>query len=160
MRSWNDYLKIIEEIDPSSKEIFRELPKISVVGCFQNGKSTFINCLLDELVARPGDGRATTKISTRYRWGESTSVNLRTDEGLQSISLVEYLESANLARISKKSAFQGEITLSKPILKKIELIDTPGFEADEQDTKNVTRSLEEAHYAIVILTNLRTLGEP
>ena len=150
----------LQQFQDSVEKIYgKSLPKISVVGCFQNGKSTFINCLLDEFVARPGDGRATTKISTRYRWGESTRVNLRTDGGLESISLEEYLKSANFEGISQNSAFQAEITLSKSILQKIELIDTPGFNANEQDTENVTRSLEEANYAIVLLTNERTLGE-
>ena len=160
MKSWTDYLKIIEEIDPSSKGLFRELPKISVVGCFQNGKSTFINCLLDKLVARPGDGRATTKISTRYRWGESTNVSFRTNQGLEPITLEEYLKCANISQISQTSAFQAEISLPTEILRNIELIDTPGFDANEQDTDNVTRSLDEANYAIVVLTNNRTLGEP
>lgn len=156
MRSWSDYL----EYFPSSKEQFRELPKISVVGCFQNGKSTFINCLLNELVARPGDGRATTRISTRYRWGKSNTVKLRTNlNELQAISLKDYIQSNNLSSISKNSTFQAEITLDKPILKKIELIDTPGFEAFEQDTENATRSLEATDYAIVVLTNKLTLGE-
>ena len=160
MKSWTDYLKIIEEIDPSSKGLFRELPKISVVGCFQNGKSTFINCLLDKLVARPGDGRATTKISTRYRWGESTNVSFRTNQGLEPITLEEYLKCANISQISQTSAFQAEFSLPTEILRNIELIDTPGFDANEQDTDNVTRSLDEANYAIVVLTNKRTLGEP
>lgn len=160
MISWKNALRISEEIEPGSTEQFRELPKISVVGCFQNGKSTFINCLLDQSVARPGDGRATTKISTRYRWGESTSVKFRTNHGLQSVSLEEYLECASLSQLSKNSAFQAEITLTKQILNKIELIDTPGFEAEERDTENVTRSLNEADYAIVVLTNKRALGEP
>lgn len=158
MITWKEALIISEEIEPGSTEQFRELPKISVVGCFQNGKSTFINCLLDQLVARPGDGTATTKISTRYRWGESTSVQFRTNNGLQSVSLEEYLKCASLSQISKNSAFQAEITLGKQILKKIELIDTPGFDANEQDTDNVTRSLNEADYAIVVLTNKRALG--
>lgn len=159
MVTFKDALRICEEIEPGSTEQFRELPKISVVGCFQNGKSTFINCLLNDLVARPGDGRATTKISTRYRWGESTNVNFRTNQGLQSVSLREYLKCINLSQISEDSAFQAEITLNKQILKKIELIDTPGFNAEERDTEYVTRSLDEANYAIVVLTNERTLGE-
>ncbi len=156
------FLEYLQKID--SQEQFQELPKISVVGCFQNGKSTFINCILEQLVARSGEnggGIVTTKISTRYRWGETTSVQFRTNQGkLISIPLVTYLEFSNLFQIHKDRAFQVEITLAKPILKTIELIDTPGFNANEQDTENVTRSLEEANYAIVVLTNQRTLGEP
>lgn len=163
MKKWNDYLDVCEIIDPSSniKSQFRELPKVSVVGCFQNGKSTFINCLLDEFIARPGDGLATTKVSTRYRWGKDTSVNLRSDNGdLKSISLSQYLNAKNFFNISQTSAFQVEITLPRNILEKVCLIDTPGFNADENDTENAIRSLEEANYAIIVLTNERTIGQP
>ena len=158
MTTWEQYL---EKCGPDAKDKFRELPKVSVVGCFQNGKSTFINCLLDKFVARPGNGLATTKISTRYRWGESLSVRIRSESGdLLPISLEEFLKGNEFYGISQTSAFQVEINLARQILNGICLIDTPGFNANVEDTKNATRSLEEADYAIVVLTNERSLSQP
>lgn len=161
MRNFQDYLDAVAEIEGSStvKSEFRELPKVSVVGCFQNGKSTFINCILDKFVALPGDGLSTTKISTRYRWGEQISASIRSQDGeLQPISLSKYLSgTADFSQTSHTSAFQAEITLPRKILQKVCLIDTPGFNASIEDEENVIHSLEEADYAIIVLTNEHTL---
>ena len=64
---------------------------IGVVGCFQNGKSTFVNCLLDDIVARTGDGLATTSVNTKYVYGDVQSVRYFSDaEVLKEVTLNEF----------------------------------------------------------------------
>jgi GTP-binding protein EngB required for normal cell division len=163
MRTWNDYVDVCEQMQALSsvKAEFLEIPKVSVVGCFQNGKSTFINCLLEKFVARIGDGTATTSISSRYQWGKEIEINIRSNDGeLIPVSLASYLYESGFRNIARSSAFQAEINLPRHILKKICLVDTPGFNANQDDTENALRSLEEANYAIIVLTNERTIGDP
>lgn len=159
MRRWEDYLEDLEIALPGTKAHFRELPRVAVVGSFQNGKSTFINCLLGRRVARLGDGRVTTKLSSRYRWGGSLTFELRTRQGLRPISASEFLHSSVSPHFLYDSAFQAEVAVPSPILRKVEIVDTPGFEANAQDTQNVSFSLGEADYAIVVLQNSRALRE-
>ena len=66
--------------------------KFGIVGGFQAGKSTLINCLLGENVATVGDGRSTTHtivnylfsknehIEIEYIWGDSESFKLENSE--------------------------------------------------------------------------------
>ncbi|MCP4104245.1 MAG: hypothetical protein GY749_01695 [Desulfobacteraceae bacterium] len=102
-------------------------PSIAVTGCFQNGKSTLINCLLDDYVAHIGRGDSTTHISTSYIYGEIQSAVLfpkhRTDKP-EEIHFHQFTEK------SKNNSLQqydrAEISLWKPILRDFDIIDTPG----------------------------------
>lgn len=123
---------------------------IGIIGCFQNGKSTFINCLLDDIVARTGYGISTTSINTKYIYGE--------------VQKVEYCSNGEIVGTSRLNEFlkmveypQGTdeivITLWKPLLKNINIIDTPGFEANDEDNIMALSSLDNIDIAIIVLTN-------
>ena len=49
--------------DNCGKPLSNRCLVIGIVGCYQNGKSTLVNCLLDNKVAMTGSGKATTKLS-------------------------------------------------------------------------------------------------
>lgn len=51
--------------------------KFGIVGGFQTGKSTLINCLLGQLVATVGDGRATTHSIVNYVFSESEHLEIQ-----------------------------------------------------------------------------------
>ena len=103
---------------------------IGIVGCYQNGKSTFVNCLLDDVVARTGQGISTTSINTRYVYGD--------------VQKVEYCSGSNIVKSTRLCNFLSTseypenideivVTLWKPLLKNINIIDTPGFNANDTD---------------------------
>lgn len=51
-----------------------EKPVVAIVGGFQIGKSTLVNCLLDDRYAPTGKGLRTTAASTLFRYGEAEEV--------------------------------------------------------------------------------------
>ena len=49
---------------------------VGILGEFQNGKSTFVNCLLDDMVAKTGGyGLSVTSTSTMYEYGSVQNVS-------------------------------------------------------------------------------------
>lgn len=127
-------------------------PTIGIVGCFQNGKSTLVNCLLDDKVAITGDGRATTHLSTIYSWGEVQDAKgvCATTDTLYTIPFNDYVEGCNLPDL-KLSHF--EVNLWKPILQHVNVMDTPGFENCDEDNETATRSLEGTDFVVFVVSN-------
>lgn len=91
-----------------------KLPKITIVGEFQNGKSTLVNCLLGAKYAPTGHGCRTTSCCTHFLYGETNA----TPRNIYGTTPSEnYLE----------------VTCNRPILKDAILVDTPGFDANNDD---------------------------
>jgi len=136
------------------------LPHVAVVGCFQNGKSSLVDCLLDGVVARPGMQLATTRRTTRYRYGETRSVHLLAEEGQwRSATLAEFFHQTPVPPPPATCPWQAEMTLWRPLLRDICLIDTPGFDSDGQDTAVAAHALDGADYALLVLGNQRTMTQ-
>lgn len=127
-------------------------PTIGIVGCFQNGKSTLVNCLLDDKVAMTGDGRATTHLSTVYCWGEVQDAKgvCATTGTRHQIPFNDYVEGRNLPDL-KLSHF--EVNLWKPILQHVNVMDTPGFENCDADNEAATSSLEGVDFVVFVVAN-------
>lgn len=124
---------------------------VGIVGAFQNGKSTFVNCLLDDLVARTGgEGVSVTSVNTKYVYGEMQSVTyLSQSRVVHRTTLKEFVEAKTFP-----TGVDGIcVTLWKPILRKINLIDTPGFNANEKDSSMAISSLNGVDVAIVVINN-------
>ena len=127
-------------------------PKVAVVGGFQNGKSTLINCLLDDYVAPTGIGLPTTHISTTYTYGEIESVTLSRKDGTTSHALLDaYIQDYESGQLGDYTS--ASITQWKPLLRHIDLVDTPGFNANEADTKCATEELKQADFALFLVSN-------
>jgi Predicted GTPases len=131
-------------------------PNVAVLGRFQIGKSTLINCLLDDRVARTGEGIATTRISTIYTYGQIPSVEVaRTwKDGLvvwenTDFRLRDFLNPDK----DWRGISATRISLWKPLLQQINLIDTPGIDANADDTALAVASLDKADFVIVLLEN-------
>jgi small GTP-binding protein len=131
-------------------------PNIAVVGRFQIGKSTLINCLLDDRVARTGTGIATTKVSTIYTYGQIPSIEVaRTWKD----GLVVWEDTDFHLRdfLNPGKGWEGisatRISLWKPLLQQINLIDTPGIDANADDTAQAVASLDRADFVMVLLEN-------
>lgn len=124
---------------------------IGILGAFQNGKSTFVNCLLDDLVARTGCyGKSVTSINTKYKYGDIQNVEYFSySKLLSNPSLHNFISAKSL----NKEIDRIEVSLWKPILNEINLIDTPGFNANEKDTKMAISSLKDLDIAILIINN-------
>lgn len=124
---------------------------MGIVGAFQNGKSTFVNCLLDDLVARTGgEGVSVTSVNTKYVYGEMQSVTyLSQGRVVHRTTLKEFVGT----KVFPDGVDEICVTLWKPILKNINVIDTPGFNANEEDSSMAIKSLIGVDVAIVVINN-------
>lgn len=122
---------------------------IGIVGCFQNGKSTFVNCLLDSKVAMTGDGRATTRVSTVFNWGLVQEVIGIKNNKRSNIPFHEYI--VNSHKDTSISLY--EIKLWKPILQHVSIIDTPGFNDSDKDNQVALNSLDMMDFVVFVAQN-------
>jgi signal recognition particle receptor subunit beta len=132
-------------------------PKVVIVGCFQNGKSTLVNCLLDDRMARTGDGQKTTPFNTIYSYGEYNELSFEFETGwsdpqpgADGRAPIDLYFSNGFDLDGVRSA---HIKAWKPILDSIDLMDTPGFNADETDDETAKNGLDQANYVIVVVNN-------
>jgi hypothetical protein len=127
-------------------------PKVGVVGCFQNGKSTLVNCLLDGYFAPTGDGLPTTHLATRYTYGEIETVTLKRPNGTEEPTglhaFMENYQHGNLCDFT-----EAIITVHRPLLKDVDLIDTPGFDANRADEERALAAVKESDFALLVLSN-------
>ena len=127
-------------------------PKIGLIGAFQNGKSTLVNCLLGRQLAKVGgQGLSVTNVNTRYTFGTSNEVDfVHNSKVFKTVTLEEYLsESVNIPT----SASEIVIHYQDNLLDKFDIIDTPGFNANEFDTQMAENSLSKIDIAILVLRN-------
>jgi GTPase Era involved in 16S rRNA processing len=124
---------------------------VGIIGGFQNGKSTFVNCLLDGLVARTGgEGVSVTSVNTKYVYGDIQSVSyLSAGREQKKVTLSEFVETKTFPNGIDEIV----VSLWKPILKTINIIDTPGFNAKQKDTAMAINSLKGLDVAIVVVNN-------
>lgn len=104
--------------------------QLGIVGGFQNGKSTLINCLAENRIAISGDGLSTTKQVIKYFYAEKPEMHIYTDDQCRTIHF-QHLD--NLALPEEVTSCKIGVPCS--LLKDVELWDTPGFNADDRDDK-------------------------
>ena len=124
---------------------------VGILGGFQNGKSTFVNCLLDDMVARTGGyGLSVTSVNTTYQYGIVQNVAYCSDKDVVSNSrLADFLTCEAYPQNTQKIV----VSLWKPILDKVNIIDTPGFNANDKDTAMAADSLKDLDVAVLIIDN-------
>ena len=130
-----------------------KIPRIGIVGEFQSGKSTLINCLLENRVAISGIGIATTKQVTRYYFSEK-------------IILHAFKKQADVPDISKENITREdfekiilnhdiafcELGMPCRLLKHVELWDTPGLNANDRDNKVTETFFEKLDYVFMLVS--------
>lgn len=125
--------------------------RVGIIGGFQTGKSTLVNCLLDGKFAQTGgSGIAVTSIPTRYTYGDLQHVQYLTKgKTTRRQRLDEFLNEASVSPDTDEVV----ISLWKPILQHIDLVDTPGFKATDKDNLTTETAILEIDAAIVLLNN-------
>lgn len=116
-----------------------KLPKITIAGEFQNGKSTLVNCLLGAKYAPTGHGCRTTSCCTHFLYGETNTAPRQIYGATPSEN---YLE----------------VTCNRPILKDAILIDTPGFDANNDDDEAAKDAIRKSDI-IIFVHGFGQLGE-
>lgn len=135
-------------------------PRIGIVGDFQSGKSTLINCLLQDRVAVSGVGIATTKQVTRYYFAQNPSLKAFKKNSSAPCISIEKITRESMGDIIKKSDVSFcEIGIPSPLLKHIELWDTPGFNANDRDNEVTSDFFEKLDYAFVLISGALTQSD-
>lgn len=127
--------------------------KVGLVGEYQVGKSTFVNCLLARPVATVGEGPATTHAVVTYLYGEHEHFKYRTKSGKQ-----EHVDSLELKRIDANNDVEEILVyLNNPILKQFSFVDLPGYGFEQRDNKLTEATLSSLDFALVIASNFRAI---
>ena len=125
-------------------------PLLVLTGEYQNGKSTFLNCLLGGRYAVEGEGLATTKYNARYRFGNCTMVRgISTQEEYSQTSWQIFSTTDTLGEYEKNSTL--EICVNSPILEHMDLLDSPGCGANESDDSVAEKALQMADFVIFVV---------
>lgn len=124
---------------------------VGIVGAFQNGKSTLVNSLLGLNIAPTGGfGLKVTTYKTKYIFGKELVVSYIDKDG-NVIFSKKNTGTMNLLYPDDTDSIIVECP--SPLLQKVNLIDTPGVNANEEDDKTVTDSIVDFDVALVLLRN-------
>ncbi len=150
MRKWSDFIKE----GHISADFAKERPIIAIYGNFQIGKSTFLNCLLGHYLALAGKGRSTTALTTRYRYNSEMKLKYRSKQGeLYPVTLEEIRESSFVEKVNIESGFHIESWADSLFLEICDIVDTPGYNANDTDTKRALSALPHVNYILYVMTN-------
>jgi cellulose synthase operon protein C len=142
-------LEPLQRAESVAQDLERPL-RVAVVGEFNAGKSSFINALLGEPVA-PVGVLPTTATLNRLVWAPDSFVRIALagmdDRLVPHADLGRALAEVDVARVE-------HVTIYAPLepLRRLEIIDTPGFNAPDQRHAAAARSaFDEAHVALWLL---------
>lgn len=121
---------------------------VTVVGAFQNGKSTLVNCLLDDKYAPMGNGTRTTACCTYFRYGAAEIAKLF--HSAKEVHILERREAIFESSFKCCGTDWLEISCWKPILQKAILVDTPGFDANEEDDAVAQNAIDKSDIVIFV----------
>ena len=122
--------------------------KIGIIGCFQNGKSTLINCLLGAKLAQTGgDGVAVTAANTIYCYALQNAILSVNGKKYHKACLRDVLNG------QVNNASEICIGFNSRILQNITIVDTPGFNANAKDTQVALASLKNIDVALMVINN-------
>lgn len=126
-------------------------PTIGIFGSFQNGKSTLINCILQDSIAKVGgNGMSVTDVNTRYTYGSGFVA-----KAIKNGEVVQKMKNAEKYKYFSVSEHVDEVVLQikNNALKEYDLLDTPGLDANEHDTEVALNGIEKCDFAILVLRN-------
>ena len=96
-------------------------PQIGLVGCFQNGKSTLLNCLLKARCALIGEGVAKTKTVIRYTYNERLSFYCVWRNGKREKTTFDEIKNLMISADQDNLAYC-EVGIPSPCLEKIDVV--------------------------------------
>jgi len=157
--SFMDRLDLVGACEALVVESKRPL-RVAVVGEFNAGKSSFINAVVGADVAPTGVLPTTASLHW-LSWAPDPYARIVTREDTDRIVTHEGLKGA-LAALQKSDTPIREVHICAPIerLYRIEILDTPGFNAPDMDhVAAATRAVHEAHVAIWVLDATQALKD-
>ena len=134
-----------------------EKPVVAIVGGFQIGKSTLVNCLLDDRYAPTGKGLRTTAASTLFRYGESEEAWLFHGNNPDGGRLARRQDVFDPSRVVGPDDWF-RISAYKPLLQFIDVVDTPGYNAHDGDDKSASAAIA-ASSVVVIVQEAKAMGD-
>ena len=169
-----DRLDLLAAVEALAVERERPL-RVAVVGEFNAGKSTFLNALLGEDVA-PTGVLPTTATLHWVAWAPDPFARIVV-RGLPDRVVSHATLKPTLRSLSQEGSRVERVFIYAPLerLKRVEILDTPGFNAPDPDHRTRARqAFDEAHVAIwlldatgpmkeserVVLSEIRALGVP
>lgn len=129
--------------------------RFGLVGNYQAGKSTLINCLIERAIATIGDGTSTTHVVVNYQYGDKECIEQIDNNGNRSL-----LNHTDLRRLdSTQKLKEINVYINNIFLKNIILTDMPGFGKDKHDTMLSEETLNGIDFAIVVESNYKAIEE-
>lgn len=126
-----------------------------IVGEYQVGKSTLINCLLSRYIASVGSGLATTHTMVIYEYSEDEYKRVVHGDGRAEImGLDEEIEADQNPDVE-----QIVCGVKHPLLERISLVDLPGLGYDGRDNLKAHEMLVKIDCAILIHSTYKALEE-
>lgn len=135
-------------------------PLLGVVGRYQLGKSSLVNCLLDDAYSPTGEGLVTTTVLTRFYYGEAEEVLVHRFGSNDEIMLERREDVHDAAAMAfLKFADNDEIRIWcwKPLLQSIDILDTPGISAKERDDRIALAGVSQSDFLIIVLSDKELL---
>lgn len=128
-------------------------PKIGIFGMFQNGKSTLINCILKKKYAAVGGGgMSVTSLNTTYTYGQGKDMAKITYNNGEVKTIL--LSDFQVSNISHQSTFRSvNLILHNDSLMYFDLLDTPGFNANEHDSDIAKSAVDDCDMGILVVRN-------
>ena len=128
-------------------------PLLGITGQYQRGKSTLLNCLLGGYYAVEGNGLTTTKYNTCYRWGEFTEARVCTGGKTELLPSPHLLFEPNstLENLDDDATF--EVSVWSPLLKSIDILDSPGYGANQRDNGVALQTLSDADFILYVISH-------
>ncbi|MCL2336664.1 MAG: dynamin family protein [Firmicutes bacterium] len=128
MNKLNDYFNRVDSLANRYLAV-GELPTVALAGPYNSGKSTMINSLLEQDIS-PVDILPATSLPVIFSYGELFSVTARlTDGRVKALSSAAFRSLPQSKATFAKQASTVEIALNHTLLRKMRLLDTPGFDA-------------------------------
>ena len=123
-----------------------QLPRIVLAGQFQQGKSTFVNCILRGRFAIEGRQTETTRSIVRYVYNKDCfEIRQLLPNGRRRLLGCDLTVTTNSNRDCHY-----EIGVSSTALLHCNLVDVPGWGANDHDNKLAVDSLEDASFLIYV----------
>lgn len=120
------------------------MPVVAIVGTYQVGKSTLMNCLLADSVAHMGDGNPTTHVVSTFRHGNDEIARLfhdNSDTPLK-MDLPEYRKHDGTSKNAFKELDRVEFVMNRECLRHAVVMDTPGLDArGEEGSKDTLQTM-------------------
>lgn len=126
--------------------------KIAIIGTFQTGKSTLVNCLIDDSIADVGSGLSTTHSINVFQAGPDEVAFL--DHNQECISKLTTAEYRNLPQAPEKCTRVRFSLQNWKYGDETRICDTPGFDATGKDASwdtTLTKSIVETADAFILL---------